>query len=145
VRTLPAPPNVPPPLSIAPVPYTPDWLTGLPAPSRSCTTGCWANVTPLCAVAEGWVVSVSCVAAPAPTVIVVGTAPVRPLAEKPSVRSPAAPVMERLVKLASPLPFVDAIAEPPDLHALTPRRAFDLTPDSLTGLPAPSRSCTTGC
>src|SRR5207237_101121 len=76
------PPNVPAPVAIAAVTVTPDWLTGLPAPSRSCTTGCWANVTPLCAVAEGWVVSVSWVAAPAPTVIVPETAGVRPVALK---------------------------------------------------------------
>ena len=29
-----------PPAPAATVTVTPDWLTGLPAPSRSCTTGC---------------------------------------------------------------------------------------------------------
>src|SRR2546428_7421990 len=42
---------------------TPLWLTGLPLASWSWTTGCCANATPLCAVAEGGVVSVSWVAA----------------------------------------------------------------------------------
>jgi len=36
--------------------FTPVSLTALPAPSRSCTTGCWANATPLWAVVEGCVV-----------------------------------------------------------------------------------------
>jgi len=46
------PPRLPPPDAIVAVMVTPAWLTGLPAPSRSCTTGCWPKATPLCAVAE---------------------------------------------------------------------------------------------
>jgi len=42
------PPSVPPPVAIAAVTVTPVSLTALPAPHiRSCTTGCWANATPL--------------------------------------------------------------------------------------------------
>ena len=72
--------------------------------------------------------SVTCVAAPAPTVIVVDTAPVSPVAEKPSVRSPAAPVMERLVKLASPLPSVAAVNVPPSVPPPVAIAAVTVTP-----------------
>jgi hypothetical protein len=41
---------------------TPLWLTELPLASRSCTTGCMLNATPLCAPLEGWVVIASLVA-----------------------------------------------------------------------------------
>src|SRR5439155_7832441 len=34
---------------------TPLWLTGLSLASLSCSTGCWANATPLCAVLDGGV------------------------------------------------------------------------------------------
>src|SRR2546427_10770612 len=65
------PPSVPRRVAIAAVTTTPAWLTALPDPSRSCTAGCWANATPLCAVADGWVVTLSCVAAPAVIVMAV--------------------------------------------------------------------------
>src|SRR2546428_720116 len=51
---------------------------GLPAASRTWITGCWANAAPLAAVGEGSVVIVSCVAVPAPSVIVEDVAGVRP-------------------------------------------------------------------
>src|SRR3989442_1468395 len=51
-------------LSVA-VTTTPLWLTGLPLPSCSWSTGCWANATPLCAALEGAVVKASRPAAPA--------------------------------------------------------------------------------
>ncbi len=79
------PPRVPPPAAIAAVTVTPAWLTRLPAPSRSCTTGCCAKATPLCAVVGGWVVIASCVAVPAPIVIGPETAGVRPGAPKLNV------------------------------------------------------------
>ncbi len=85
VAAVNVPPSVPPPVAIAAVTVTPAWLTALPAASRSCTTGCRANATPLCADVDGCVVSVSWVAAPAPTVIVPETAGVRPAATKLSV------------------------------------------------------------
>src|SRR5207249_845335 len=78
-RAVAVPPRAPPPEAIAAVTVTPDWLTALPAPSRTCTTGCWANATPLCAVPDGCVVNVSSVAVPAPSVIgpeVTGGSPV---------------------------------------------------------------------
>src|SRR5438093_4185378 len=46
--------SVPPgPLATTAVTVTPLWLTGLPLASCSCTTGCWANGAPLCALLEG--------------------------------------------------------------------------------------------
>src|SRR2546428_12303268 len=61
---------------------TPLWLTGLPLASWSWTTGCCANATPLCAVAEGGVVSVSWVAAPALRAIAPELTDVSPVAPK---------------------------------------------------------------
>src|SRR2546426_9462437 len=60
-------------LSVA-VTTTPLWLTGLPLPSCSWSTGCWANGTPLCAALEGAVVKATRPAAPAvpPAVNVTG-------------------------------------------------------------------------
>src|SRR5207249_12340482 len=97
------PPYVPAPVAIAAVTVTPAWLTAFPAPSRSCTTGCWANVTPLCAVAEGWVVSVNWLAAPAPTVIVPETAGVSPVAGSDERRGGEAVVIGRLGELGRAL------------------------------------------
>src|SRR2546425_1261691 len=145
VMAVRVPPSVPPPVAIAAVTVTPDWLTGLPASSRSCTTGCCANAIPLWAEAEGCVVSVSCVAAPAPTVIVPDVAPVSPVALKLSVRSPAVPVIARFVKVAT-RPAVGSAGK--ERSSRSPPYAYKgviVTPDWLTGLPAPSRSCTTGC
>src|SRR2546426_947496 len=51
-------------LSVA-VTTTPLWLTGLPLASSSCSTGCWANATPLCAALDGAVVKATRPAAPA--------------------------------------------------------------------------------
>src|SRR2546425_1137069 len=51
-----------------------------------------------------WVVTVTWVAAPAVIVMVVDGAPVSPVAEKLSVRSPAVPVMDKLVKRAEERP-----------------------------------------
>src|SRR3989442_941921 len=84
---------------------------GLPLASRSCTTGCCAKATPLCAVADGGVVSVNWVAAL--TLIVPDTTWVSPGAVKRRVRSPAAPLIARSVKLATPLPVVVAGGGPP--------------------------------
>ena len=84
-------------------------------------------------------------AAPAPTVMVPETAGVRPVALKLSVRSPVVPLMERFVKLAVPPEVVVAVSVPPNVPAPVAIAAVTVTPDWLTGLPAPSRSCTTGC
>src|SRR2546430_17420876 len=59
----------------------------------------------------GWVGIRSWPPVPAVIVIVPEVAAVRPVALKLSVRSPAAPVIARFVKLATPLPFVVAVSE----------------------------------
>src|SRR3989441_987387 len=71
--------------------------------------------------------------------------PVSPVAEKLSVRSPAVPLMDKLVKLATPLPLVVAVSVPPSVPPPVAIAAVTTTPAWLTGLPDPSRSCTTGC
>src|SRR2546430_260236 len=53
------------PEAITAVTGTPAPPAGLPAPSRTWSTGCGVNAAPLAAVAGGWVVIVSCAAAPA--------------------------------------------------------------------------------
>src|SRR5437879_103142 len=50
---------------------------GLPAPSRTWSTGCCPKAAPLVAVGDGWVVIVSWVAVPARSVIVPEVAGVR--------------------------------------------------------------------
>src|SRR5712692_11594517 len=139
------PPNVPPPVAIAAVTTTPAWLTALPAASRTWITGCWANAVPLSAVAEGWVVTVSWVAAPAVMVMAVELTPVRPVAERLSVRSPAVPLIARLVKDATPVPLVVAVSVPPNVTPPVPITAVTTTPLWLTALPAASRTWITGC
>src|SRR5438128_12701497 len=53
------------PEAITAVTGTPAPPTGFPAASRTWITGCGVNAAPLAAVAGGWVVIVSCAAAPA--------------------------------------------------------------------------------
>src|SRR5437773_1944458 len=65
------------PDAITAVTGTPAPPAGLPARSRTWSTGCGLNGVPLPAVGDGWVVIVSCVAVPAPSVIVPEVAAVR--------------------------------------------------------------------
>ena len=139
------PPSVPPPVAIAAVTVTPAWLTALPAPSRNRTAGCRANTTPLCAVAEGCVVTVRWSAGPAVSVIVPEVTGVSPVALKRSVRFPTVPLIARSVKVAAPVPLVVAVSVPPRVPPPVAIAAVTVTPAWLTALPAPSRSCTTGC
>src|SRR5437588_9389 len=114
VVALSVPPSVPPPVAIAAVTVTWAWLTALPLASRSCTTGCWANATPLCAVLEGWVVRLNWVAAPAVAVALKVTGDPAPVActvcvpaAVPSVQVVAAmplPSLVDVVGLTDPLP-----------------------------------------
>src|SRR3989442_928250 len=93
-------------LSVA-VTATPPWLTGLPLASSSCSTGCWANATPLCAALEGDVVKASRPAAPAvPSAVNVTGLPVSPLDVAVSVFVPAVALRVQLPTVAIPLPFV---------------------------------------
>jgi len=70
------------PEAITAVTDTPAPLAGLPAPSRTWSTGCEVNAAPLVAVGDGWVVIVSWAAGPALSVIVPEVAVVRPVALK---------------------------------------------------------------
>src|SRR5437773_1629966 len=134
------PPNVPPPVAIAAVTVTPAWLTALPLASRTWSTGCWVKGTPLCAVLEGCVVTVSWVAVPAVTVIVPEVATVSPVALKLRVRSPTVPVTERFVKLAVPPEVVVAVSVPPSVPPPVAIAAVTVTPTWLTAVPAQPRS-----
>src|SRR2546425_490400 len=58
------------PEPITAVTGTPAPPAGLPAPSRTWSTGCCPKAAPLVAVGDGWVVIVSWVAVPAPSVVV---------------------------------------------------------------------------
>src|SRR5256884_519972 len=119
---------------------------GLPAPSRTWSTGCGLNAAPLVAVGEGSVVIVSWVAVPAPSVIV----PVLPALGAPlSTRflyPPAARVIARPLNVAAPLASVVAVAllsvAPAGPEAIT---AVTGTPAPPAGLPAPSPTWSTGC
>ena len=140
VVALSVPPNVPPPVAIAAVTLTSDWLTGLPLASRSWITGCCAKGTPLCAVLDGSVVTVNWVAAPAVIVTVAELTPVSPVAEKLRVRSPAAPVIARLANVAAPVPVVVAVSAPPKVPPPVAIAAVTVMPAWLTGLPLASRT-----
>src|SRR3989304_6160367 len=74
----------PPPVTAAAM-FTLAWLTALPAPSRSWITGWVPKAAPLLALADGWVVMVSWVAAPAARAMLLETALVRAPEEKVSV------------------------------------------------------------
>ena len=133
------------PDAIVAVTTVPLWLTGLPLTSWTWSTGCCANAAPLCAVFEGWVVMPSWVATPAVMEIVVDVAAASPEALKLRVRSPTVPVIDRSVKLATPLAFVVAVSVPPSVPPPVAIAAVTVTPASPAGLPLASRSCTTGC
>src|SRR5437667_5740814 len=66
------------PDAITAVTGTPAPPAGLPAPSRTWSTGCGVNAAPLAAVGEGSVGIVGWVAAPAPSVMVADVAGVSP-------------------------------------------------------------------
>src|SRR5439155_616350 len=95
------------PVAITAVTVVPAWLTALPFASRSCSTGCGVNATPLCAVAGGGVLIVSCVAVPAVAVAVKITGlPVSPLAVARAVSLRAVVPRAQEVAVATPLPSV---------------------------------------
>src|SRR2546422_518089 len=86
---------------------TPLCLTGLPLPSCSWSTGCWANATPLCAALEGAVVKATRPAAPAvPSAVNVTGLPVSPLAAAVSGFVPAGVLRGQLPTGAMPPAFV---------------------------------------
>src|SRR2546429_7711854 len=76
-------------------------------------SGCREIGRLLCDVVDGSVVTVNWVAVPAVSVTVAELTLVSPVAEKLRVRSPAVPVIARLVKVATPVPVVVAVSVPP--------------------------------
>jgi hypothetical protein len=111
---------------------TPAWLTGFPAPSRNCTTGCAINATPLCAVpngAAGCVVIVSWLADPAVILIAFDTTGVSTPLVNRSVLFPAVPVIDRFAKVASPLAFVATVVTPPSVPPPDAITAVTFTPN----------------
>src|SRR3989442_13025050 len=129
-------------LSVA-VTTTPLWLTGLPLPSCSWSTGCWANATPLCAALEGAVVKASRPAAPAvPSAVKVTGLPVipDPAAVAVSVLVPAVVLRVQLPTVATPLALV--VWVPPVTLPPLPAAGAKVTVTPATGLPVPSRTIT---
>src|ERR1043165_8274074 len=143
------PPSVAPdgPEASAAVTTVPDSATGFPDASRSWSTGCCASTAPLVALADGWVVIVSCDAAPAPIVMPLETASVKPVAVKHRVQVPAGPRIARSLKLAAPEAPVVAVRVPPKVAPEGPEAsaAVITMPDWATGFPDASRSWSTRC
>jgi hypothetical protein len=70
---------------------------------------------------------------------------VSPGAANCSVRTPVAPVIDRLVNAATPLEFVTAESVPPSEPPPDAIDAVTLTPAVPTGLFEESCNCTAGC
>src|SRR5205809_3800062 len=120
------------------------WPTGLPLASWSWSTGCWANATPLCAALDGWVVSVSFVAAPAvPSAVKVTGLPLipDPATVAVSVFVPTVVLSVQLPTVAIPLPFVVWV---PPVTLPLPAAGANVTVTPCTGLPLPSCTITDG-
>jgi len=123
---------------------TPLWLTGLPLPSWSWSTGCWTKATPLCAVLDGAVVKATRPAAPAvPSAVKVTGLPLipDPAAVAVSVLVPTVVLRVQLPTVAIPLPFVVWV---PPVTLPLPVAGAKVTVTPCTGLPAPSRTITDG-
>src|SRR5690242_2679804 len=120
-------------------------VTTLPLTSRTITDGGVATAVPAVAVWLFPAFTAICVAAPADTTTVVDVTPVRPVAPKESVRLPTSPVILRFANAAAPVALVVAVRVPPSAGLPVARAAVTTTPLWLTGLPAASCSCTTGC
>ena len=78
---------------------------------------------------DGWVVMLRWSAGPADSVMVSELTPVIPAAENPSVRAPMVPLMERLVKVATPLALVLTLVVPPRVPPPVAMLAVTDTPD----------------
>src|SRR5205809_663503 len=119
---------------------------GLPAPSRTWSTGCGLNGAPLPAVGDGWVVIVSCVAVPAPSVIVPEVAGVRGPLSNRSVYVPTGPLSVSSLNVAAPPATVVAVAfvsvAPVGPEAIT---AVTGTPPPPAGWPPRAPTWSTRC
>ncbi len=119
--------------------------TTLPLTSRTITDGGVATAVPAVAAWLFPAFTAICVAAPADTTTVVDVAPARPVVLNESVRLPTSPVILRVANAAAPLALVVAVRAPPSAGAPVASAAVTTTPLWVTGLPAPSWSCKTGC
>src|SRR5689334_5760366 len=137
-----APVIVPFPGATAKVTATPG--TGLPLPSLTITDGGMGTAVPAVTVCLSPAFTAICVAVPAITVTVPDVAGVSCGAEKPRVRGPATPVIVRFVNAARPLASVAIGFRPERAGPPVAIAAVTCVPLWLTGLPAPSSSCTTG-
>ena len=99
--TVAVPPSVPPPDAMLAVTLA-LLFAMLPNASLSTTIGWVANATPALAVLDGCWVTSSCVALPAPTLIVLLAGVVNPPSVKLSVRSPTSPSILKSVNVATP-------------------------------------------
>src|SRR5438552_1107569 len=116
------------PVAITAVTISPAPPAGLPAASRTWSTGGGVNAAPLVAVGEGWVVIVSCAAAPAVAVALKVTGEPAPVAC--TVWVPAAvPSVQRVV--AMPLP---SVVEVGGFTAPLPLAGVHVTVTPATGL-----------
>jgi len=136
-------PGVAPAGATVTVTTTPLSFTGLLFASCSWSTGCRANVTPLCALLDGAVVITSFVAVPAvPVAVNVTGLPVKPLAVAVTVFVPTAFPRVHDVTVAIPLPFVVAGFVP--LTDPLPAVTANVTVTPATGLPLASVTITAG-
>ena len=87
----------------------------------------------------------SCVAAPGVRVMALEVTPVNPVALKLSVRLPMTPVIDRLVKVATPAALVSTVVVPPSVPPPAAMETVTPTPDWFTAFPAASRSWMIGC
>src|SRR3989442_1461657 len=140
VATL-VPPTVPLPLAMSAVMTTFALPTLLPLASWSWIAGCRLKGTPLVSIAEGWVVIVNWASVPGVlTLRVLDGAGGGRVALNLKGGLPGRPVIERLVKGASPLLLVVAVGVPPSVPPPVAMAAVIVTPDSLMLLPPPSRN-----
>jgi hypothetical protein len=105
--------------------------------SRSWTTGCCANATPLCAVFEGGVVSVSLLAGPALTTTVAVCVTATPLIVADTIFDSA--TVELRAPVATPLAFVVVLG---CVTVLPKPVALSTTVAPAIGLPNASRAVT---
>jgi hypothetical protein len=118
-------------------------LTRLPFASSSCTTGCWANATPLCALPDGAVVSTSWVAAPAvPVAVKVTGLPESVPDVAVSVFVPAVGLSVHAVNVA--MPSVPVLTGVVGVIVPLPAAGVNVTATPATGFPLASFTMTDG-
>src|SRR5436309_11613194 len=139
------PPSVPPPEAIVAVTVMSIWLTGLPEASCSWMTGCWRKATPLCTVADGWVVIASLAAGPAVAVAVNVTGlPVMPLPAAVAVNVLGPAVVPRVHEVRAAIPLAPVVTGVVGLTLPLPAAGANVTATPATGLLNRSWTITAG-